>query len=120
MENNISNFNKMVDKFLDELRKILPNEKDIAIFQSQLGVAQMINKKRVLNEFIKYAYPHKEHIMKKNEEFFLGNEISAKKDFMSESIKLTEMWKTKLSDSNKEVVWKYFQVLIILAEKTIQ
>jgi hypothetical protein len=38
---------------------------------------------------------------------------------MSEAIHLTEMWKTKLSPENKIVVWKYFQVMILLAEKSI-
>jgi len=120
MDNNVSKFNKMVDLFLDDLYKILPSEKNIPIFQSQLGLALMLNKKKVLTEFIIHAYPFKEHIMSKNESFFLGNGIAEKKDYMTESIHLTELWKTKLSDSNKEIVWKYFQVLILLAEKTIK
>ena len=112
-------FNKIVDKFLNELHTILPNEKDIVIFQSQVSVATMVEPTKILKSFIKYVYPHKEHILKKNEDFFLGDELSIKQDYMSDAIHLTDLWKNKLSEQNKEVVWKYFQVMILLAEKSI-
>jgi hypothetical protein len=121
MDKNIgSQFNKIMNKFLDELQQILPEEKDIIIFKSQVDVTIMINPNKILQSFIKYAYPYKQHIMEKNESFFLGNGVSVKQDYISDAIHLTELWKTKLSDANKEVVWKYFQVMIIIAEKTIQ
>ena len=112
-------FNKIVDKFLTELETILPDEKDIVIFKSQLAVTAMIYPNKILHSFINHVYPHKTHIMEKNEDFFLGNNLSEKQDYMSEAIHLTEMWKTKLSPENKIVVWKYFQVMILLAEKSI-
>lgn len=118
-KNNISRFNKIVDKFLDELHTILPNEKDIVIFQSQVGVATMVDKEKILKSFIQFVYPHKEHIINKNEEFFLGDELSIKKDYMADAIHLTDLWKNKLSPENKEVVWKYFQVMTVLAEKSL-
>ena len=113
----VARFNKTVDKFLDELQTILPEEKDIIIFQSQVGLATMIDPSKVLTSFIKYVFPHKEHIIKKNEKFFLGDGISVKQDYMSDAIHLTELWKNKLSVENKEIVWKYFQVMVLLAEK---
>ena len=57
--------------------------------------------------------------MEKNEDFFLGNNLSEKQDYMSEAIHLTEIWKSKLSPENKNIVWKYFQVMIVLAEKSL-
>ena len=119
MNTNATRFNKIVDNFLNELHTILPQEKDIVIFQSQVGVATMVDPNKVLTSFIKYVYPHKTHIMNKNEEFFLGDEMSVKQDYMAEAIHLTDLWKNKLSDKNKEVVWKYFQVMTLLAEKSI-
>ena len=79
----------------------------------------MISPTQVLQSFISHAFPYKKHIIERNESFFLGDGCSIKQDYMSESIKLTELWKTRLSDSNKEVVWKYFQVMIVIAEKYI-
>ena len=118
-KSNSLRFNKIVDKFLTELQTILPNEKDIVIFQSQLALTAMINTNKILNSFINHVYPHKTHIMEKNEDFFLGNNLSEKQDYMSEAIHLTEIWKSKLSPENKNIVWKYFQVMIVLAEKSL-
>ena len=120
MDKSPTKFNKIVDKFLNELHTILPDEKDIVIFQSQVGVAIMVDPTKLLKSFIKYAYPHKDHILKKNEDFFLGDELSIKQDYMADAIHLTDLWKNKLSDQNKEVVWKYFQVMTLLAEKSIK
>ena len=112
-------FNKIVDKFLTELQTILPDEKDIIIFKSQVDVTAMINPNKILNSFIKNVYPHKTHIMEKNEDFFLGNGLNIEQDYMSEAIHLSELWKTKLSPENKIVVWKYLQVMILLSEKSL-
>ena len=50
--------------------------------------------------------------------FFLGDNVGVKEDYLSNAIHLTDLWKTKLSKENKEVVWKYFQVMIIIADKS--
>jgi len=113
-------FNKIVDKFLNELQTILPDEKNIIIFQSQISVAIMVDPNKILKSFIKYGYPHKNHILAKNEDFFLGDKMNIKQDYLSEAIHLKELWKNKLSNENKEVVWKYFQVMTLLAEKSIK
>lgn len=110
-------FNKVIDNFLDELHKILPSEKDIVIFKSQIGVANMIDESKMLKSFIKYVLPYKQHILDKNEDFFLGDNISIKDDYLSKAIHLTDLWKSKLSDDNKQVVWKYFQVMVVLSSK---
>lgn len=118
MDKNASlKFNKIVDKFLNELHTILPDEKNIVIFQSQVSVAVMVDPNKVLKSFIKYGLPYKEHIVNKNEDFFLGDKVSVKQDYMSEALHLKELWKNKLSDENKSVVWKYFQVMTVLAER---
>lgn len=120
MDKNITTkFNNIINKFLDELQVILPQEKDIAIFKSQVDVTNMISPNKVLQSFVKFVYPYKKEIMEKNESFFLGDGLSLKKDYMSDAIHLTELWQTKLSNENKEVVWKYFQVMIIIAEKSL-
>ena len=116
---NAARFNKIVNKFLTDLQSILPEEKDITILKSQIAVATMIFEGKVLTSFIETVYPFKEHIMNKNEDFFLGDEVSDKKDYLSEALHLEDLWKNKLSDENKEVVWKYFQVMTVLAEKSL-
>ena len=116
----ILRFNKTINKFLDELHKILPNEKDIKIFQSQIDVALMFDESKVLKSFIQFVSPYKKQIIDKDEKFFLGDNIGIEKDYMSKAIHITDLWKNKLSNENKVIVWKYFQVLVILADKHIK
>ena len=113
-------FNKTINKFLEELQKILPGEKDIPIFQSQIDVTLMFDESKVLKSFIQFVSPYKQQIIDKDEKFFLGDNVEIEKDYMSQAIHLTDLWKNKLSNENKLIVWKYFQVLVILADKHIK
>jgi len=80
----------------------------------------MMNKKLLLESFIQYVYPFKDQIMNKDEDFFLqGDNVGVDQDYMSHAIHLKDLWQTKLRPENKEVVWKYFQVMIVLAEKAV-
>ena len=56
-------FNKLLNNFLSDLQSILPEEKDIAVFKSQIAVATMISENKVLKSFIDHVFPYKEHIM---------------------------------------------------------
>lgn len=114
-------FNKQISSFLENLQKILPNERDIKVFQAQLDTALMITPKIVLSSFIEHVYPHKAEILAKNEKFFLeeGN-VDIEEDYLSHAIHLKSLWQNKLTKENKEVVWKYLQVLVVLAEKTMK
>ena len=116
----ILRFNKTVDTFLEQLIKILPEEKDIKIFQSQISVALMFDESKILKSFIEFVSPYKKQILSKDENFFLGDNVEIEKDYMSKAIHLTDLWKNKLSTENKEIVWKYFQVLTVLSNKYIK
>ena len=115
----IKKFNKIVNEFADELSAILPNDKNIAIFKSHLSVVGMLDDTQIIKNFIEHVYPYKKNILDKDEEFFLETEIKHDHDYLSDSLHIKQLWKDKLSDSNKEIVWKYFQVLIVLSEKYI-
>ena len=118
MDKQYNQFNNIIDNFLDELQKILPGEKDIIIFRSQLDITKMITPSKILESFLKFVYPYKQQILERNESFFLGDNVGVKEDYLSNAIHLTDLWKTKLSKEKKEVVWKYFQVMIIIADKS--
>jgi hypothetical protein len=116
----LKRFNKQVDNFLVALKKIFPERKEFSIFEAQMEGARMINKRIVIDSFITYVYPFKGQIMNKDESFFLqeGN-VGVKKDYMSHALNLKDLWLNSLRPENKEMVWKYFQVMILLAEKSI-
>ncbi len=114
----VKKFNKIIIGFLDELMKILPEEKNIKVFKSQLSTVEFLDEKKIIKSFIQYGYPYKKQILEKDSSFFLkeGN-VKIEGDYMSEALQLKRLWQTKLSDDNKEVVWKYFKVLVLICEK---
>ena len=114
----VKKFNKIIIGFLDELMKILPEEKNIKVFKNQLSTVEFLDEKKIIKSFIQYGYPYKKQILEKDSSFFLkeGN-VKIEGDYMSEALQLKRLWQTKLSDDNKEVVWKYFKVLVLICEK---
>ena len=93
-------------------------KEDIRVFKSQVSTIEYLDESKILKSFIQFGYPYKDQILKKDEEFFLKTgSVNVENDYMSESIHLRDLWKNKLSPKNKEVVWKYFQVMIVLADK---
>lgn len=117
----VKKFNKIIKEFLAELINLLPEQKDISIFKGHISIVEMMNETKIIKSFIEHVYPYKKGILEKDEDFFLdqGN-FKHENDYLSESIHLKELWKNNLSKENKEIVWKYFQVLIILSEKYIK
>ena len=111
-------FLKITENLIDELLRILPGDKNIILFQEKYYLIKKVNSTLVINSFVKYVIPFKKEIMEKNENYFLNN--GTKEDLGEKkykySIDLKENWKT-LDDQNKEIVWKYFQVLLVLTEK---
>lgn len=117
-EIHVKKFNSVLIGFLDELMQILPDEKNIKVFKSQLSTVKYLDEKKIIKGFIQYGYPYKKQILEKDESFFLkeGN-VEVEGDYMNEALQLKRLWETRLSDDNKEVVWKYFKVLVLLCEK---
>ena len=113
----LETFNHQIQLLLEELTRILPQEKDIFIFQSQLEMALIVNKKRAHDSFMCNIYPHRNEIMTEKEAFFLDKSNDLENDYMAKTIHMTHLWKDCLNEENKKIVWKYFKVLCLLADK---
>lgn len=112
-------FYKTVDNFVGALRKILPQDTALADAQADLLLVKTLSRRVILKSFVRYVYPYKKQIMKKDESFFLGNSSKVKEDYLTKALKLKELWIEKLCPQNKEVVWTYFKVLVILSERAM-
>jgi hypothetical protein len=113
----INQFNSVVVKFLEDLYTILPDEKDIYIFQNQIETLTMFNKSILIDNFIEKVYKYKKNILDKDENFFLTNELDIEENDISKAIHLKSLWKNKLRNENKEIIWKYFKLLIVISDK---
>lgn len=101
---------------LDDLLSICPDEPDILLvrlfFQNQVD-AQLL-----MDGFIKWVYPWKDHIKTHNEDFFEKNNHI----FGPLPTDKVEYFKVKMKDGtfdaqDKEIIWEYFEVFIGLIEQ---
>jgi hypothetical protein len=115
-------FLKQIDNFIDELCKIFPESKDILILSEKYKMLKSINSKLIIDYIILYIYPHKNKINEKDESFFLdGGGQDEIKDTSGLKFRdnIKTLWINEMSDENKEIIWKYFNLFILLCEKYI-
>lgn len=118
-------FNNQIESLLGELIRLFPKNVDLRMSMDKFSMLREMNAKKPYELFMKYIYKHKKRIVDMDESFFLNNlkTISEQEGVAQdeESIKkmfiMTNLWQDHLNEANKQVVWKYFQALIILSEK---
>lgn len=116
-------FNDKVSEFFTDLSKAFPDVKEFSSFKTGLNLMKNLDVKKPQQIFDKYiSTPYRDYFLKRNEDFFLTNQYdiwSEHVDYWQNFItKLRYIWKS-LKDDNKDVIWKYFQVLVALNDKII-
>mgnify|MGYP003704893461 CR=1 FL=1 len=116
-------FNTKVEEFGKELITSFPNIKQFATFKSGFTFLKNLDVKKPQEIFNTYIYSeYKTQILNRNEEFFLKNNIkisSSRVEYWFDFIDhIRGIWKD-LDDENKDVIWKYFHLLITLNEKCV-
>jgi hypothetical protein len=116
-------FNNQIESFSKEICEVFPNDTDLKMGHNMIILLKKTNPRKLLNIYNIYAEEFKDKIYNKEESFFLENDFNSiaeknnKKEYtFSLVVKLKEYW-SKLSDSNKEIIWKYFIVLGKLSDK---
>jgi hypothetical protein len=111
-----------LDNFFNELCNTFPNNVELNIFKEKFMLLKKANSGIVIEYFIKYIYPHKQNIMDKKESFFLeggGQDEIKGETGLKFRDNIKKLWISDMSDENKDIVWKYFKVFILLSEKFI-
>ena len=116
-----STFLKQTESLITQLESLFPENVDIRLFKDKYYLLKKLNSNKIIDGFICYVLPHKKKIMSKDDKFFLdgGGQDGLDEKQLNYSLNLKELWNCKMSDVNKDIVWKYFQVLILLSEKYI-
>jgi hypothetical protein len=95
------------------------------MFNEKYYLIKKTNSAMIINAFIKFVLPQKDKIFSRDEEYFMngGGQEKLKQDKYKDkyqySLDLKENWKN-LSEEQKEIICKYFKILIILAEKHVK
>lgn len=109
--------NEKIFEFLDYLNDIISiNEmnidgKNINKLKNQIKLGLIYDNCLVMDLFENHILKYKDYIINRNE--FIINEIQIK--ILDNKIKLYSMWKN-INNENKDVIWKYLNVFLLLVE----
>jgi hypothetical protein len=115
-------FLQQTDNFINELCTIFPTHGDILLFREKYNLVKSMNSKLIIEYFVQYIYPHKKAIMEQDESFFLeggGQDDLTDTSGLKFRDNIKSLWIAEMSDQNKEIIFKYFKVFVILCEKYI-
>lgn len=115
-------FNTKVHEFLKDLVNTFPNVQEFKKFKSGVILMENMDVKRpqmMFKEFVLSKY--RDAIMNKDKDFLLSEKsyelTSTRKDYWEDFIKmLRDLWHS-LDEPNREVIWKYFHVFVVLSDK---
>ena len=115
-------FLQNTDNFINELSNLFPTNRDITLLKEKYFLIKDIDGKLIITYFIQFVYPHKQKILNQDDTYFLegGGQEQVKG---SNELKLVDniknLWLNEMSDENKQIMWKYFKLFVVLCEKYI-
>jgi hypothetical protein len=119
IEKTLQALKAQVLNLLNDLMEIFPDENDILL--TRLFFETQADPQIIMDGFIKWVYPWKKKILEKNEEFFDRAERIFGPIDPGKIKRFKIMWKNgELSDDEKVIVWKYFEVYIKLIDKYLK
>jgi hypothetical protein len=105
----LSAWTEMLDNFLNELIETFPEETAMKKYKTSFELLRKTNPRKCIDTFMTSITPFQEHIMNKNEEFFMKDS----NDFLKD-LNIKKHWTTELSSNTKDAIWQYLQTLYIL------
>ena len=127
---NVKMFNNQIISLITELINYF-NDKKMKVLKEKILIVNSANPTLIIRLFFENVYKFKTQILEKEENFFMDhiNENNISKLYnknkeladtnnidIMDVINLKDYWES-LHDDDKETIWKYLQVLIILTEK---
>lgn len=123
-------FNKNLEKFLADLINNFPDVKEFKQLKTAVILTKSINEKTPEKMFRKnIVNNYRNEIMTQNDQFFLNQEVYNCIDdeqFKNNNIQFTQLFQQlssiwdKLENFNRQTIWKWIKVLIVLSDKLNQ
>lgn len=102
--------------FLDELIAQFPQEPDLVILR--IFMKDQVPIHDVMCHVIKEILPHKEKINRKDESFFLENEVLFREMSSEHVLHFKRLWTSQnLDKDDREAIWQWFSSFILLSER---
>ena len=119
----LSVFTTQLSNLSEQLVNLFPGDTHLRVTHNFIKLMKSANPRKLHDIFSEIMVPYKQHILEKNESFFLEHNYSefsdrAKDQETAATImkSLKENWRTMRSE-DQDTTWKYFQVLVKLNEK---
>lgn len=113
-------FNNQVENFIKDLLNIYPDDSHFKVGYEKFKLIRSMNVRKVHTLFKLYVVPYRKYIVSRDDTFFsneLIKEHSADDDTFQKVFNFKEMWHNGMTDKNKNIVWTYLSVLLILADR---
>lgn len=119
-------FNSQLDKFLDELIKTYPEDKDFSYYKRLVDQLKRLNVRKPIELFAFTIHKHIGLIERRDSDFFFNNftkivsEETTDKGNQMEAFRLFENIKKywmEMPEDNKKIIWDYLNVLTKLSVK---
>ena len=114
-------FLQQTDNFMSELCNIISTN-EMLLFNEKYNFIRTANSKLIIEYFVQFVYPFKDQIISQDDKFFLeggGQDELRDNSGLKFRDNIKNMWLSEMSSENKEIIWKYFKVFVILSEKYI-
>ena len=126
-------FNTKLNEFMVDLIKTFPDDVDFKLFRNSLKLLIMADNRKPQQLFSKYlTKTYRENIQKRNDEFFINTkyedikdkEVNDNKSDDKDNINRQLLDKLKgywgiLNEANRDIIWKYFEILVKIHDKCV-
>lgn len=128
MSANLKKFNSVLEALIKTIIRLCPEETNIKVGYEYFKICPS---KKIWELFVQNVYPLRLLIQARDEDFFLNSEVN--KEALEENVSadvggegafnsilnIKDAWVNRLSNVEKEKIWKALGVLIILCEKVM-
>lgn len=117
----LTTFGNMLIRFFEELRDTFPEEKEVRAALETIQNAKKINPRLILDMFYEnIAIPLREAIAKEDFESvvtYAREKINVQFNEILPAIAIFDRHWGTLAEPNRQAIWKYLKVLIVLGDK---
>lgn len=117
----LQKFNTTFLEFADDIIKVVPHDGEFRMYSMAMRAAIMINERIIHDNF--YAHvtvPYGDRILARDSSFFLTHDYQDVKGEHQEAEAIIDKVKTywaDLKEDDRDTIWKYFRVMVLLSRK---
>lgn len=117
----LAQFNDTLLELVEDLIRAFPGDNDFYMYKLAIKGSMIANERMIHNTFHeRICKSYSDRILAKDEDFFLSNTYQDMRQEFSQADNLVSKLKgcwTMLTPEQRDVVWKYFRVLVLLDRK---